>query len=325
MGDLRSGRLTRTTLGELWAAGVPIEVPLGGTPRCALLIDFPNSRLRLRAPYSVPEPNVERFRNIEFTAYVDGSDDIAEIGVIVTGDDLHAAHAMLMNIADRVQLENQALHVAVGAEIAQYEALLAVHARPRLEWEVGLFGELSFLRFLVGRVGANAAVQAWHGPLSEEHDFVLDDLHLEVKTTASERRVHVVHGMNQLLPHPGIPLVVLSTQVTRSAAQGGETLPELVASARSLMGSQRDLFESRLIATGWDDREAGRLETSWALRSAARAFVVDSEFPAITAEAIESMVPNSGRVLDVAYTIDLTDMAPYDLPAPLHEYTGGKD
>ena len=43
------------------------------------------------------------------------------------------------------------------------------------------------------------------GPQAEEHDFALPDGDIEVKTTRTDRRVHVIHGAGQLTPAPGRP------------------------------------------------------------------------------------------------------------------------
>jgi hypothetical protein len=186
------------------------------------------------------------------------------------------------------------------------------------EEEIGLVGELLFLEFLIGAVGGEVAVGAWMGPVSEEHDFAFPDIHLEVKTTASDRRIHVINGLSQLVPVDGVPLCLLSIQVTRANSDAGRSLPALIAAIRSAAGGYVVPIDQLLRESfGWEDDDADLYPTAWVPRSTPRAYAIDAGFPALTPSVIESVVPNFGLLSDVAYKVDVTGLAPESLPGPL--------
>jgi hypothetical protein len=52
--------------------------------------------------------------------------------------------------------------------------------------QLGLYGELSFLRALVmAGCGPRKAIDGWRGPLSANHDFMYGKVAVEVKSTSS--------------------------------------------------------------------------------------------------------------------------------------------
>ena len=112
---------------------------------------------------------------------------------------------------------------AVAAGVARHRDIFASRGAMTTEKEVGLLGELLFLEFLIHQIGAGPAISAWQGPLSEEHDFTFDSVHVEVKSTSSERRRHIINGLDQLVPLRGVPLSLLSIQFTRTSPTGGRT------------------------------------------------------------------------------------------------------
>ena len=89
----------------------------------------------------------------------------------------------------------------------------------------GLFGEVVYLKNLLSKNAAdrvNEILNAWRGPYDRGHDFMLEDVHVEVKTrTTSATGVHVANE-NQLdqLEGKGLELaiVVVSTGNSESIA-----------------------------------------------------------------------------------------------------------
>jgi hypothetical protein len=193
------------------------------------------------------------------------------------------------------------------------------------EKEVGLLGELIFLEFLIHEIGSGPATAAWQGPLSEEHDFTFDTVHIEVKTTSGERRRHVIHGLDQLVPLRGVPLSLLSVQLTRSSPEGGRTLAKVVAHVRQMSGGHQVVTDAMLSACGWQDDDADLYSTFWALRSQPRAYDVKDDFPAMTPDLVSPVVPNFALLSDVSYRVDLTDLKHDTLPAPLGGFVESKE
>ena len=78
-------------------------------------------------------------------------------------------YAMLMAVADRVQLDGIDPLEALKQTLATWQSILATRVRMSLQAEVGLFGEVLLLGALLETGAAGAS--AWRGGLSEEHDF----------------------------------------------------------------------------------------------------------------------------------------------------------
>ena len=175
-----------------------------------------------------------------------------------------------------------------------------------------MFGELIALERAIGNLGETAALAAWLGPQSEEHDFVLPEGDVEVKTTRTERRIHVIHGADQLTPKPGRPLYLMSIQVTRAGASAeGRTLPEAIETLRGRLQRGRTAFDNRLESLGWSDHRAESLYTvRFLLRSEPVFYVVDDSFPAITTDGLARILARPDLVRLVDYRIDVTTLDP---------------
>lgn len=315
--------LTFSNLDLLWASDSPIVLPIQGEPTCDLRLDPAQQKITLVTDYDRPEPDLARLHNVTFGAVMDGPRELAEITVQVE-DNVHGAYGLLSAIADSLQVERSPLASAVATALARHKRMFAGRTELTLEKEIGLFGELLVMEYLVHVIGAGPAVAAWQGPLSEEHDFVLDEVHLEVKTTVSERRLHTINGLTQLVPLHGVPLNVISIQVTRAAPTGGRTLPSLVGDVRHAVGGHSVAIDQRLELLGWHSEDADLYRTSWTLRTVPRAYAVTDDFPAMTPERVGPVVPNFGLVSDVSYRIDLTELDPSTAEGPIARFVESK-
>lgn len=316
--------LTFTTLDELWGTGAPMVLPIKGEPACRLQLDPKNGLITLVTAYDTPEPDVAKLKNVGFTAVSAGDDEFAELTVRVVGS-VHGAYGLLATIADELQIEKMPLAAAVAASVARHRNVFASRGAMTTEKEVGLLGELLFLEFLIHQIGAGPATSSWQGPLSEEHDFTFDSVHIEVKTTSSERRRHVIHGLDQLVPLRGVPLSVLSIQLTRTSPEGGRTLPQVVAQVRKIAGGHQVAVDAMLTSFGWQDDDADLYSTFWALRSQPRAYDVKGDFPAMTPDLVGPVVPNFALLSEVSYRVDLTDLHCDALPDPIGGFVESKE
>jgi hypothetical protein len=308
--------LTLSTIDILWANGVPIELPIAGDPVCHLRLDPKNRKISLVTAYQIPEPDVTKFKNVSYNAAVESELDVAELTVRVD-DNAHGAYGLLATLADQIQVERLPLAAAVAVAVTRHRDVFAARGTLSTEREVGLFGEMLFLEYLIRAIGPNAAIATWQGPLAEEHDFTFEALHIEVKTTSSERRKHVVHGLNQLVPVGDVPLALLSIQLTRSAPEGGQTLTGLISEVRKIAGGYVVAIDKMLDTFGWHPDGADLYSTFWALRSLPRAYLVGGDFPAMTPDLVAPVVPNFQLLSDVQYRVDLTNLNHYSLPDPI--------
>lgn len=312
--------LTLSNLEQMWQAGNPLEFPVVGTPTCLLTLDPPHDLLTLRLPLEGPEPDLARWRHIDLRVVAAGEETVAELNIDVAQGGVAAAYSLAVGVADGVQLKGRPLAAAVTEAIGAQRAVFIRRGGMSAEQEIGLLGELMLLDHMVEAIGPEAALGAWAGPLSEEHDFVFPSLHIEVKTTRNEARRHVIHGLGQLLPLHGVPLVLLSTQITVGSPGHGATLPQRIGRLREAVGADSQSLEDRLIAFGWDDEESDLYTTVWIERSMPRAYLIDEHFPAMTPDILSAVVSQFDLVSEVTYRVDVSNLVPMSLPHPLDGY-----
>ncbi|MFE2997225.1 PD-(D/E)XK motif protein [Nocardia sp. NPDC059246] len=316
--------LTLSNLDRFWKGGSPLVLPIEGSPPCQLRLDQSLGQIALITEYRPPAPDLAKFKNIDFRVVRDDEGDHAAV-VVQVDDDVHGAYGLLTAIADDLQVNKTPLASAVPQAVTRHKDLIAGRSGLTVEVEIGLFGELLALEHLIRTIGDGAAVDAWQGPMSEEHDFVFDHIHCEVKTTTGERRRHLIGNLTQLVPTREIPLSVISIQITRAPSPVGRTLPALISNVRSLAGGYAARIDHHLYQLGWRADEADLYQSSWTLRNEPRAYLVGTDFPAMTSALIAPVVPNFQLVSDVTYRVDLTDLPPNSLPAPLSGFVESKE
>ncbi|MCW3045757.1 MAG: hypothetical protein JWO74_41 [Solirubrobacterales bacterium] len=305
----RDRHLTTSVLMEHWDNGVPVLIPIAGTPALRLRIDAPRSQLTLRAPLprGVEAP-VNALAHVTVDTLVEGEVRYVEISttdarLVIDG------YAMLMAVADRVQFDGIDPLEALEQTLATWQAILARRVRMSPQAEVGLFGELLVVRALL-ETGA-AGVSAWRGGLSEEHDFGFVDADVEAKTTSGERRHHWIHGLTQLVETGATPLWLLSLQITRGGEAQGQKLPDLIDQVLTMAtGRDRDRIEQNLAAVGWHEEQRELFDERWRLRAAPVAFSVDDDFPRLTPALLSRAGVNTTPLRQVAYEVDLTNRTP---------------
>lgn len=171
--------------------------------------------------------------------------------------------------------------------------------------QVGLFGELVVLRYLLIPSLGTSAVGCWSGPDFERHDFVLDHLHIEVKTTRKSRAEHEISRLDQLHVPGGKELLFVSIQLEETIG-GSETLAtqaDIIIDLLRCDAAALDAFMARMINVGWSDemRASGEL-MRFNLR-ATGIYAVDDSFPRLP----ETFSAPPG-VVAIKYTIDLANL-----------------
>lgn len=305
--------LTTAGLQQHWDHGVPVAIPIAGTPVLRLRIDPARGRLTLRTPLSPEvEPPVNTLAHIAVDVRIEGAQRFLEISttdprLIVDG------HAMLMAIADRIQLDGIEPIEALETTLATWESILASRVRLTLQAEVGLFGELLVVQALLDT--ATAGVSAWRGGLSEEHDFGFADADVETKTTTGEQRRHWIHGLGQLVPTGETPLWLLSVQLTRAGEGEGHRLPELIDDVRGrASGAERARLAQNLTAAGWSEDQRDLVTDRWRPRTPALAFRVADDFPRLTPDLLGAASIDVAPLRQVVYEIELTGRPPSSDP-----------
>lgn len=182
------------------------------------------------------------------------------------------------------------------------------------EKQIGLIGELKLLQRLSERQGWKYAIDAWHQTARAEHDFCLELCDIEVKTTASDRRVHTIGSIEQLLPSPGRPLYLLSNQfaVAPRLAANSFSLASMVDALFEDLDTEFEIqasFRARLERVGWREHHMAYYQTSFVVRNLARLVPVDSTCPRIVPQMlVDGLGAVSSRIESVMYAIDVSDL-----------------
>ncbi|TAP44620.1 PD-(D/E)XK motif protein [Arthrobacter sp. S39] len=313
--------LTPDTVEDYFSAGVEAAFSLSNKVDAVLEVDPRHQEMRLISPASGADPDVAAYERI-------GVERIGIIGkpgdwfrLVVDATRMHyEAYILIESIVDQLESGASFRH-AVSESLSGLKGLLAGRRRMSEEKETGLIGELLILGHAIGLQDEDAAVGAWIGPRSEEHDFGFEDFDAEVKTTRSEGRSHIIGSDSQLQPAPGRPLYLVSVQITLAGvAAAGFTLPELIATTRDRLDRSRRVFDIALQGLGWADADADLYRDKFQLRSTPRAYLVDPDFPAITGPRLDQVVPQRGLVSAVSYRIDVSHLPFTAPPAPLNNF-----
>jgi hypothetical protein len=121
------------------------------------------------------------------------------------------------------------------------------------EAELGLVGELVVLESLLDAgLSADAAVEAWQGPLDGLQDFAFDAGAIEVKASLAATGFPArISSLEQLDDHLVRPIFLAAVRAVLQNA--GETLPGRIARIRERLGPARARFDMRLLHAGYDD------------------------------------------------------------------------
>jgi Putative PD-(D/E)XK family member, (DUF4420) len=278
-----------------------------GTPPARLVVSPSSSELAIRVTASANAPDVSAFANISLDYLEDEGTAWHQLTVKVDGN-LGEVYATLCSIVDRVQVSGTEFRIAVDEVLDSLADILARRRGLSEDQQLGLAGELLSVLAINHESGPDTAVDAWTGPLGEEHDFGLPGVDVEVKVTLSEKRHHWISSLPQLVPTPGRDLLLLSVQLTPAGAGRGWSLADLVKLVRSSIDTREAEVEARLEGLGFHKIDVDLYGSRWALRTEPAFFRVDDQFPVISQESLERAVPSSNRVLDVRYRIDLTGL-----------------
>jgi len=187
--------------------------------------------------------------------------------------------------------------------------------RPRkldltLSEQIGLFGEIWVLLYvLIPKIGPQACF-LWSGPDAERHDFIGNGAHIEVKTTTRSENKHEISRMDQLRAPLGKRLIFASIQLEKSAGaeKSVATLIDEVTEALGSNGRAINAFESRLVKLHWHDglRQSSELK-KFNVRDV-HFFEVEGSFPRLP----DDYIPPRG-ITAIRYTIDISSRPVLDL------------
>jgi hypothetical protein len=160
----------------------------------------------------------------------------------------------------------------------------------------GLWGELFVLREIpLPAWGADRATASWTGPNPGIHDFSIDGVALEIKTSAAHEDQRLTISSERQLDDGPLNLLLLVQLAIDVRPGTSDTLPKLVEEIRELLLSHATAsvrFERQLLRGGYLDLHAPLYaEEQYSVRTA-RAFEVRDGFPRI----IEPLPEGIGHV-----------------------------
>jgi Putative PD-(D/E)XK family member, (DUF4420) len=201
----------------------------------------------------------------------------------------HTFCALAADLAARLPSESAATSRDVLIGVSDWEALLRSQSRLSETEELGLWGELWFLRSLPN---SDYGIKAWRGPDGFAADFFAGGLGIDCKASRARLRHDLSH--DQVAADREFPMIIVSMWVGPDPA-GGRTVAELVHELDAVI-TDRVSWELRLLKAGYRRSADGLLQTKFALLDAPRHFR-DTDIP-----RVRTMDPG---VRHLRYTVEI--------------------
>ncbi len=225
---------------------------------------------------------------------------------------LREVYYFLCGVVSRAEQSDEGLPDVIESELVAWGALLRKPVSIDRNQEIGLLGELWVLWRILQNLGTEA-LDCWTGTSSEQHDFRLTTDDLEVKTTLSHSRDHVISSLDQLVTNEHRSLSVISIQLKPAGGGPGASLQDAVDKiSQQLLRSPTSLrmFNDKITAIGYRHDNGSHYADRYCLRSGPTLVPVNSEFPRITMDSLSTALSISSlqRIRKVIYTANLDGM-----------------
>ncbi|MFL6674472.1 MAG: PD-(D/E)XK motif protein [Massilia sp.] len=211
-------------------------------------------------------------------------------------------------VAERVIVERLAPTDAVGLELNCFADLLEARPVLGIERQIGLIGELLFLSLLLERFGVGA-LDSWLGPAGEPHDFRVQSAEFEVKTTTATKRIHTIHGTEQLVPSKSCSLNLISVLLGPPGAGIGFSLGDVVEKLSGQFAAEPVMlaeFNSKLASAGYRPEDSIHYSRKFVMRRPLALIPIDSTFPAITRPGIQNLLgSNAIRIEFLSFDVNV--------------------
>ena len=195
--------------------------------------------------------------------------------------------------------ENDDVFYAICARLKKWQSLLSGKSKNLLNTREmqGLYAELHFIferLNLKNRVSSSYQydlIKSWEGPAGGQHDFVLNDLAVEIKSISGDQRSKVrIYSEDQLYNHLNelfLRIYFLSSSYNDDT---GESLNEIVERISNVIldNEARELFETKLTLARYLDLKDYDYP-KFKLKDI-RTYCVEEEFPRITPKIIPEAI-----------------------------------
>ena len=185
------------------------------------------------------------------------------------------------------------------------------------EAEIGLFGELVFLRGMMDAgLASVVAIEGWVGPLNGIQDFVFGGGAVEVKTTIATAGFPATIGsLDQLDDSTRQPLFLAAVRIRLGPS--GMSLPALIDDTRTFLGADpaaQHMLNIKLIHAGFLDAVSEHYKRTFAHVST-KVLRVGDGFPRLTRASVPAQVIAARYELE----IDGIDAGPVAVRAALDQ------
>jgi len=185
------------------------------------------------------------------------------------------------------------------------------------EAEIGLFGELAFLRSMMDAgLHSVVAIEGWVGPLNGIQDFVLGGGAVEVKTTIATAGFPATIGsLEQLDDSTRQPLFVAAVRIRLDAS--GMSLPALIDDMRTFLSEDpaaQHMLNIKLIHAGYLDAVSAHYRRTFTPVST-KVLRVEEGFPRLTRASVPAQVITARYELE----LDGIDAGPVAVRAALDQ------
>jgi hypothetical protein len=303
--------LTWDTLELHLAKRNPCLLPIGGTRNLRIVYVPDQETLALIVPLGAEvEIPPSLFAEIELALSYEDEHPVLEVSV--SRRELFPAFHQLAVLIARKYENPQATAIGAFQEaIDSWQALMQKKPLLSEDQQLGLFGELAALEGFIQRDGPKA-LECWTAyavDKSERHDFRIGTAEIEVKSTRSRKRLHVIHGLTQMAASPGRDLYVLSLKFEHGGNSGTSLFDRVKVVRRLLKDDARftQSFEEKLLAANYRDSDSIYYSTKLITADHPRLIPVDDQFPRITASLLENGLSANviSRIGEVVYRVDL--------------------
>jgi|694.fasta_scaffold31862_4 hypothetical protein len=186
-----------------------------------------------------------------------------------------------------------------------------------IERQIGLWGELHVLRRIAVERSWPSALSWWTGPSHASHDFSIDSLAIEVKSTLADQKSVRISSLEQLDNDGLSALYLLNLKLKKVPRNQGRSLTDMVQLIRSDISAyeavmRRD-FEAMLIGAGFHDIHAQKYRRRSYEWHTTEIYEVNEEFPRLTRGMIMTGITEARYSVNLSAARDclrdLTDVA----------------
>ncbi|MDR2317576.1 MAG: PD-(D/E)XK motif protein [Pseudomonas sp.] len=305
----KSRHITWEQLKERIQVGIPFihRIPPidGKGPALDILVSEFGTELSLRVPCrNTDKPELSKLEELDIRKIITDSGPMLEVqtGARILYQEIYG---FFVSVADKVQLDKKEALEAIEETLEGWRELIKTQAILSEEAQLGLRGELYFLRSLLRFFGSDA-LTAWVGPQRQPHDFRIGRLEFEVKTTRGTSHTHIINGLSQLEASLNHSLFIFSMRLSPAGVNAGTTLSEEIEKTHDSLDRKGKIQLDRILRTHFNYRSEHSSYYKLRLKLADTPLVVpvDTACPRLTNDLLSS-IPLRSRIYNVSYFANL--------------------